>query len=98
MNTYTIKLLDAVTANGSGGWMDCTGKQHYTILQSTTGTVGGTITIETKDSDGVVYTIDSKAWAAAGTDVASFQGAFRYIRATLASRTNGTFTVSLQTV
>jgi len=88
-------ILDAVTATGASATIDAqnwVNKTFYIIASSVT--TGGTVTIETS-ADGTNWavigtvTVDGN-----GTDEVAVTGMFhRYVRANVATRTDGTYTV-----
>lgn len=88
-------LLAAVVADGSSAIFPATLFRRFTFYIEAAGTVAGTTKIQSLAPSGTWVDLDSRVLSAAGTTVVQLEGAFSALRATLASRTNGTFTVGV---
>jgi hypothetical protein len=97
LNTIEVTLLDAVTADGSSAPVDVSNfnKLTFAITSSST-TDGATVALEGSLDDTNWYTIDSNT---VDTDTTTSyvisDEKHKYVRATISSRTDGTYTVDM---
>lgn len=101
MRKHQATLLDAVAANTTGTALDVATLRLHTVCITWSGvTAGATHEIQYKDNEGAWIPIDRQVitnappFAASGTLVIQWEGAFGEIRAVLSARTDGTFTTT----
>jgi hypothetical protein len=95
--TTTATLLNAVSANGSGTAVDISNFSRITFYFTASGvTSGATLAIEVLAPNATWHKIYEKViTSSTALPPAIVEGAFSSVRATLSSRTDGTYTVGL---
>lgn len=94
----TGTLLSAVVEAVSGDAADVeTYKQFSVVIQASSVTTGGTVLLEGRlTSSGEWVTIHTQAINANSVVLKQFNGPFAYIRSSVSSRTDGTYTVTFR--
>jgi len=87
-------LLDAVTATGASSTQDASSVLHHTfVVTASSVSTGGTVDFQVSLDGTTWVTVDSDAITGNGSTLTQLEGRFKYIRANLSARTDGTYTV-----
>jgi len=96
-HTIEFSLLSGVTVIGSGTSYNVLDFNKFTIqIISTSVSTGGSMVIQSSNDDTNFADIATVAISASGTDEVAIEGRiYKYLRADLRARTDGTYTVKL---
>lgn len=89
-------FFSAQAANGMSAQFQAYGYKEFTFFIEGTGiSTGATVKLQTQAPTGTWVDIDSRVIGATGNTIVPASGVFSAMRATISSRTDGTFNVSV---